>query len=165
MVATTMKTKPKVVDAKGKLVIHITKSDVARGNVKDAKTCAAAKALCRADDVEAAQVYIGRTYVKRAGKWVRYATPPSLRNEIIAFDRGGTFEPGDYTLTPVQPVVRYSNRAKRAEYLKRMKEYNATPERKRQKAEQEKAREDRKIRKRGHVVKNIRRRAGYGPVE
>ena len=139
--------KAKVVDARSALVIHITKTDVRKGALKDAKTCAAAQSICRQDGIEAAQVYIGRTYVKKAGKWIRYATPPSLRNEIIAFDRGGEFEPGDYTLNPVQPVVQYKNRRERAEY---MKEYNKRPKRNRKRG-------------RVHVVSNIRKRAGLGP--
>lgn len=152
-----------VADATRGMVLHITKTDCARGDLKTPSSCAAAKALCRLDGVEAAQVYIGRTYVKQKGKWTRYATPPSLRNEIIAFDRGGSFEPGDYTLRPIQPSLRHENHAQRVEYLARLKEYNATPKRRREKQEQEKLREHRRLRKSGHVVKNIRQRAGWGP--
>jgi len=111
----------KVVDAKKNLPLHITPRDVRAGTLKDAKTCAAAKALCRMPGVEAARVNLSRTYVKENGKWTRYFTPPPLRNEIIAFDRGGEFAPGDYTLYPVQPIVQFKNREVRAEY---MREYN-----------------------------------------
>ena len=142
--------KGNMVDAKKPMVIHITKSDVRNGSLKDSSSCAAAKAICRQTACEAAKVYIGRTYIKQDGKWVRYATPPSLRNEIIAFDRGGQFEPGDYTLAPVQAVTQFKNRKSRAEY---MKEYNARPSR----AKKEDARKRKAGRR--HIVKGIREQA------
>jgi hypothetical protein len=100
------------------LTLHITQRDVKSGSAKNAKACAAAKALCRQEGCEAARVHLSRTYVKRAGTWVRYMTPPPLRSEIIAFDRGGQFSPGDYTLGPVQPIVRFGSEARKA-YMKK----------------------------------------------
>ena len=88
----------RVVDAKRDQTIRITNRDVKKGGVKDPATCAAALA-CRRDLQSAeAQVHIGRTYVKQGRKWVRYVTPASLKYEIVAFDRGGKFEPGEYVL-------------------------------------------------------------------
>lgn len=95
-----------VVDAPKKLKIIITDKDVAKGNTKDPGSCAAAQACMRQTNCTEARVHLGRTYLKMAGKWVRYHTPESLRGEIISFDRGAMFQPGEYTLSPMQPAKR-----------------------------------------------------------
>lgn len=110
----------KVVDATKKLTIRITESDVTRGNTKDPGHCAAARALLRSvPECTRARVHVGRTYLLQktpSGReqWVKYQTPKALRTEIVAFDRGGTFEPGEYTLVPIPPSAREAFKAKRA---------------------------------------------------
>lgn len=94
----------KVVDAKSKMKIHITKRDATEGDNKNPSGCAAARAARR--DVPhcvSARVHIGRVYVEYKDKWVRYNTPKALRTEIVAFDKGGSFEPGEYFLNPPSP--------------------------------------------------------------
>lgn len=89
----------KVVDASKPITIHITPRDAVEGANKNPSSCAAARAVKRdVVDCVSARVHIGRVYVETATKWLRYSTPPALRTEIIAFDRGGTFAPGDYKL-------------------------------------------------------------------
>jgi len=100
-----------VVDAPRKLTIRVTESDVQKGNTKDPGKCAAAQALLREKDCTEARVHLGRTYLKLGKKWVRYHTPVSLRGEIISFDRGAIFQPGEYTLTPMQPSHRATGKA------------------------------------------------------
>jgi hypothetical protein len=94
-----------VQDADEPLVLHIRTPDTKTG-AKDPEKCAAAKAACRIPGVILAKVYRTRTYLlKGSGKarfYTRYLTPDSLRSEIVAFDRGGTFAPGDYEL-PAPP--------------------------------------------------------------
>ncbi len=90
-----------VQDAKKPMHITITREDVRAGAKKDASDCAAAQALMRQEHCQAARVHASRTYIKKGGKWTRYATPPALRSEVVAFDRGGKFEPGEYQLVPV----------------------------------------------------------------
>jgi hypothetical protein len=82
-----------VEDASEKLEIAITKNDVRLGAKKNSDACAAARAVCRQYHCEAAKFHFSRAYIKRDGKWLR-------------FDRGGAFEPGEYTIAPVQPTVR-----------------------------------------------------------
>ncbi len=97
----------KVIDPRGKITLHITATDVAKGNTKDPASCAVARCIMR--EVPAcveARVHLGRTYIKLKDKWLRYITPEPLRGEIIAFDRGGAFEPGTYTLRPMPPSAR-----------------------------------------------------------
>lgn len=96
----------KVVDATKALAIKVTKLDVVKGRNKSPATCAAARACLRADLCTAARVHLGRTYLKINNKWVRYQTPQAMRAEIIAFDRGAEFQPGEYILRPVPPSAR-----------------------------------------------------------
>lgn len=93
-----------VVDATKKAAIKITERDVNEGKNKDPAACAAARAAKRdVSNCISARVHIGRVYIEQKDKWVRYETPKSLRTEIIAFDRGGSFEPGEYVLEIPQP--------------------------------------------------------------
>jgi hypothetical protein len=95
-----------VADAKEDITITVTKNDVRLGSLKDAKSCAMAQAVCRQEKVDEARIHFSRAYIRKGKKWYRFGVPMALRNEIIAFDRGGAFEPGKYTLSPVQPSVR-----------------------------------------------------------
>lgn len=122
----------KVVDAVEKLPIRITAADVRRGATKNASACAAAQAICRSGGFTEARVHAARTYVKDPSgkKWFRFVTPPALRNEIIAFDRGGTFEPGEYELIPIQPSQSIGARASRKGYESKKKGTTSSPKRK-----------------------------------
>jgi hypothetical protein len=161
-------TKKRVVDATEPLTVRITSADVRSGAKKSPSTCAAAKALCRTAHVDAAQVYVGRTYVLQGKTWTRYRTPRSLRTEIIAFDRGGAFAPGEYTLMPATCGKRFrtpKEKREREAYLEQLRIYNATPARKREKAAQEKKRQRIGTHAAGfHYVRGIRQRAGQGPA-
>ena len=88
-------------DADAPLLLHIRTPDCKTGK-KDPQNCAAAKAAMREPGVILARIYRTRSYLlKGRGKaryWERFLTPDSLRGEIIAFDRGGEFDPGDYEL-------------------------------------------------------------------
>lgn len=89
-----------VQEAKKAIILKVTQDDVSRANTKNPASCAAARCLLRKPGVVDARVHIGRTYVKLGKKWLRFRTAPALRAEIVAFDRGGTFEPGEYVLRP-----------------------------------------------------------------
>ncbi len=107
----------KVVDATKPLHISISKRDATLGKTKDPANCAAARAIVRTiADVKGARVHLGRTYIEYPDKWVRYKTPPSLKTEIVSFDRGAKAEytEGDYTLYAPTPSDRLGNRPKPA---------------------------------------------------
>jgi hypothetical protein len=53
-----------------------------------------------------ARVHVARTYLKIGNKWLRCITPESLRSEIVAFDRGGKFEPGEFELKAIPDSMR-----------------------------------------------------------
>lgn len=100
------KTKP-VRDAKRPLILHINPDDVRGGKIKEPGSCAAAVALKRqCKGALSAHVHLSRVYVEYPNHIERYATPPSLRTEIVSFDRGHRFEDGDYKLE----VIPASNR-------------------------------------------------------
>jgi hypothetical protein len=89
----------KVVDATKPIKIKISQRDATEGATKDPGDCAAARAAKRdVPNCISARVHVGRVYVEQKDKWVRYFTPDALRTEIVAFDRGGTFQPGEYEL-------------------------------------------------------------------
>jgi hypothetical protein len=90
-----------VVDADDSVIIHITEADCERGSKKDPAKCAAALALKRTTGCDECRVHMACTYLRHGKKWLRYATPVSLRAEIISFDRGGGFYPGDFRLYPM----------------------------------------------------------------
>jgi len=84
----------------------ITEQDCKVGSSKAPSSCAAALALRRLPNCSEARVHVARVFLKMRnanGKqyWLRGKTPASLRTEIAAFDRGGTFEPGTYTINPL----------------------------------------------------------------
>lgn len=92
-----------VEDATNHLTVTVTKEDVRKGALKKADRCAAAQAIIRETGCEDARVHVARAYVKNNGTWKRYFVPDSLRTEVVAFDRGGKFTPGDYILNPAPP--------------------------------------------------------------
>lgn len=94
-----------VVDARRPLTITIKHQDVTKYGVKDPTCCAVARACKRKLHAEA-RVVLSKVYIKKGGRWLRYQIPPSIRSEIIAFDRGGTFEAGTYTISPVPPSAK-----------------------------------------------------------
>lgn len=89
-----------VVDAKRARRIEVAASDLKRATVKSHKACAMAVACKRKLSLDG--VIMGRktAYLIRGKKATRYAVPESVAREIIAFDRGATFEPGIYRLVP-----------------------------------------------------------------
>lgn len=86
-----------VVDADKDMVIHVNAKDIANSIKKNPDKCAAANAGKRElrRDVK---VFLSRMYVKadNGKKWIRYLTPSNAAREIVSFDRGSSFEPGDY---------------------------------------------------------------------
>src|SRR5690348_5778150 len=94
-----------VKDAKRSVKLIIEDNDITRARKKSPESCVVARACRRAFDAEEVRVHLSRVYVKNAkDEWVRYLTPRNLRSEIIAFDRGGRFVAGTYTLSKVPPL-------------------------------------------------------------
>ncbi len=128
-----------VVDAKHSIYLEVKPIDVKNANKKSPNSCAAAKAGQRELNTDV-RVFLTRTYVKQNNKWVRFMTPESASREIISFDRGASFEPGEYKFNPLPPTERLG--AYRGKSNK--KEVNS----------------DRRIRKQ-HATGNVRERSMY----
>lgn len=98
-----------IIDAKRSLRLKVTLADISGAKSKKPDRCAAAVACRKHLHVEEARVHLSRVYLKahKAKTWVRYLTPRALRSEIIAFDRGGRFAPGDYSLGKVPTSMRF----------------------------------------------------------
>lgn len=92
-----------VTDASKPLTIKITAGDCKKGDSKEPQSCAAAQAALRQTSASEARVHISRTYLKFGKKWVRYQTPAALRQEIVSFDKGTGFSPGEYVLRAIPP--------------------------------------------------------------
>lgn len=109
-----------ILDAKKPTIVVVNKNDIARASRKDPTDCPFARAIRRELHACDAQVYLGRTYVKtNKGSYTRYRTPPAMRTELITFDRGGKFEPGEYVMGAIPPTQRKKvAKAKRAERKK-----------------------------------------------
>jgi hypothetical protein len=89
----------KVIDATTDIELTVLERDIKTANLKCPGNCAVAKAIRRTFNEEC-RIHISRTYVfnKEQQAWLRYVTPPSMRTEIISFDRGGEFVAGTWTL-------------------------------------------------------------------
>jgi hypothetical protein len=87
--------------------LEITPKDIQKGRPLDPENCAAACALKRQGFTEAI-VMRSVTYVNKGTKespnWLRFATPNSLAREIVALDRGGRVEPGEFMVKPFNPA-------------------------------------------------------------
>lgn len=96
-----------VVDATEPLILEVTRRDITKGEPQEPDSCAIARACKRTLDIIEARVHLSRTYLRTSdGEWLRYFTPQAARTEIVAFDRGGTFEPGEYRFPPVSKSKR-----------------------------------------------------------
>jgi hypothetical protein len=80
---------------------QVKDSDVKKSRKNDPANCAAAVAIKREYDTDV-MVHISRTYIKSPDKkhWIRFHTPESIAREITSFDRGHSFETGEYYVRP-----------------------------------------------------------------
>ena len=95
-----------VVDANHNARIEVTKSDETKANKKSHKTCAMAVACKRKFHLDGVIISANRAYLVKGDKARRFELPPSVTKEIVSFDRGAGFEPGEYALAKVGPTHR-----------------------------------------------------------
>jgi len=101
-----------VVDAKAPLKLEVTKMDCQLATRKNPGCCAVAKACGRELKIRGVRVHLSRLYLLKGKAWTRYVVHSSLRQEIIAFDRGGKFQPGIYTFAAPEPSKRLGAKIK-----------------------------------------------------
>ena len=87
-----------VYDAKNPIAFTVTPRDVRQGGVQAPDSCAMALACKREHHSKDVRIHLKYSYVLEKDHWVRYRTPVSVGREIVAFDRGGSFDPGEYML-------------------------------------------------------------------
>ncbi len=87
-----------VFDATEPISFSVTNRDIARGGIKAPDSCAIALACKRVFHTKDVKIHLTYSYLLEKDHWVRYRTPACISREIVAFDRGGVFEPGEYTL-------------------------------------------------------------------
>lgn len=92
-----------VEDAKDDLVVTVTPRDVSYAAKKAHSHCAMARACEREMSADAAVISVTRVFLIYGQKAVRYAVSQHTAREIVAFDRGGEFSAGDYTLRAPRP--------------------------------------------------------------
>lgn len=130
-----------VFDAKKPLILKVNANDVAKADPKEPADCAVARACRREMHAKEVRVHLGRVYVRmNEGNWTRYLTPKAMRQEIITFDRGGSFEPGEFTLSP--PMSRAATGKQQGTSRRKYKNGSSNPNRKKRPAP--------------HIVTNVR---------
>lgn len=105
-----------IVDATEDMVLEVRPADIKKGAAKTPEGCAFARACKRQNkgQVVGAHFYRTTAWVELPDKIVRYRLPPSMTQEIVAFDRGGPMEPGLYKLkAPAGTTKLGSNRNKK----------------------------------------------------
>jgi len=85
-----------VVDATKGINVTVTAEDCFKGAKKSVNKCAMAKAFQR--NFDGAIISKSVSYLIKGAKATRYRTPESVAREIVSFDRGQDFDPGDYQL-------------------------------------------------------------------
>jgi hypothetical protein len=92
-----------VVDARKTIRFTVTKADIEKSARKDSSKCVLAVAVKREFHADAVQIHMSRAYVKIGDRWTRYLIDARSARELVSFDRGASFEPGEYTLRMPQP--------------------------------------------------------------
>lgn len=88
----------KVVDAKSKVTVHVTRSDEKTSKRKDSEGCAMAVAVKRQMKLSGVLIARKTAYLIKGTKAIRFQVPERVTREVISFDRGGGFDPGVYAL-------------------------------------------------------------------
>jgi hypothetical protein len=94
------------VDASKPIEILVDADDCKKAERLNPTECALARAAKR--ELKADGVIIGMqsSYIIKGNVAVRFATPESVRREIVSFDRHQDFAPGEYYLTPKSPSMK-----------------------------------------------------------
>lgn len=90
----------KVSDATGTVDVSVTAADDKASRKKDHAECAMAMACKREMKLDGVIVSRKTAYLIKGGTATRYELPESTSREVVSFDRGSGFAPGDYHLRP-----------------------------------------------------------------
>jgi hypothetical protein len=93
-------------DASECVAIEVTKHDDKIAQKKDHKTCAMAVACKRKLGLDGVMISINTAYLVKGTTARRYHLPQSVAREVVSFDRGAGFAPGQYQLSKVPKSLR-----------------------------------------------------------
>ncbi len=88
----------RVMDAKAHMNIEVTKHDDSVATKKAHKGCAMAVACKRKLNLDGVIISVKTAYMIKGKKAIRFIVPEHVSREVVSFDRGGHFEPGEYSL-------------------------------------------------------------------
>lgn len=91
----------KVSDAKKAVNVEVSRRDINSSTVRSHKACAMAVACKRKFKADGVIISVNRAYLIKGNKATRFVVSPSIAREVVAFDRGGAFEVGEYKLNAV----------------------------------------------------------------
>ena len=94
-------------DSASPIEVSVNKRDCDEAKRLNPAECALAKAARRELKADGAVIGISSSYVIKGDKAIRFATPESVRREIVSFDRHQDFARGTYHLPPKSPAVRF----------------------------------------------------------
>lgn len=103
----------KVSDADEDLLLEVTDKDERTAAKKDHTQCALAVACKRSEHADGVIISVHAAYVIKGDKATRFALPESVKREVVSFDRGAKFAPGDYTLKAPSKSQRLGARTER----------------------------------------------------
>ncbi len=95
-----------VTDAKTNAFIEVTDADVKKSKLKNHKECAMAVACKRKFKLDGVIIAKSVAYLVKGNKARRFDVPESVSREVVSFDRGSGFSPGNYALRAVSPANR-----------------------------------------------------------
>lgn len=98
----------KVMDAKKNITIEVTEADRTAGSKKEPGACALARACERSYD--GAIISTSTIYLVKGRTAFRFRPPESVSREIVSFDRGHDFAPGQYSLRAPGKTERLGHR-------------------------------------------------------
>lgn len=87
-----------VVDGNSSIIVEVTKRDCESKAVKSHKDCALALACKRHFDIQGVIIAVRVAYLVEKDRAIRYGLGEAIAREITAFDRHGSFAPGEYKL-------------------------------------------------------------------
>lgn len=94
-------------DATKPVYVSVNKKDCDDAQALNPMDCALARATKREKNADGVIIGMSSSYIIRGKEAVRYATPESVRREIVSFDRHHDFATGDYHLRPKSLTAKF----------------------------------------------------------
>lgn len=96
----------RVVDADRGAKIEVMPADSTSRGIKNHEACALAVACKRQMNLDGVIISRSKAYLVKGRVARRFNLSPSASREVVSFDRGAGFAPGEYLLSPIGPKAR-----------------------------------------------------------